>query len=759
LREKELLLILDSVEHLQESTGLLTELLAAATAVTLILTSRERLRLREEQVVTLAEWEFPHHVAADAALQSAPAQLFTQSARRLQPNFELDEHDLPALAAICRAVGGTPLGLMLAATWVEMLTIAEIATEISASLDFLETDMRDVPERHRSLRAVFDSSWNLLNESERDVFMKLSVFQGGFSRQAAQEITDASLRDLMALANRSLLHRDPDGRYHTQRLLQQYAAEQLSQSPDAHFVVHDQHAVYYAAMLQEHNRQMKGNDQQAALAEMEQEQDNLRVAWEWAIGQGQTELLHQMVDALCRFYDWRGRYQEGDQFCGTAVRQLARALDSESVRLWAKLLGWQGKFALLLGRTEVAGQVIDQGLKLLTGASPASSSLAWVDTRAETAFLRRRQAQFFLMSGDRGEARQAGAQSLELLETPGDEWGIAYSLDMLGQVAWNVGAYGEAQPLYERSLAIRQSLGDRRGTADSLCALGLIALFQGRIPDTMRLMQESNGIRKEIGDVAGTAVGLADMGTAFMIAGNFPEAIKLLEESLALYTQLGYRQAMAHWYTLLALARLSHGEFEMARRHAERGRTLAREVNYKRGIALSNWVLGCLSMVAGNTAGAKTLLVQSVALFREINQQDELAWALAELGSAELSLGHAATAQALVLEALQIGARLKSFLPLSFALPVTAALLAWRSTQSDDPAIRQQLQEQAMEIYALAARYPSVGKSAYLDGLTGARVREMAATLPADVQQAAQERGQQGDLFTAVPALIQQLSA
>ncbi len=758
LREKELLLILDSMEHLQTSAGLLTDLLSAATAVTLILTSRERLRLREEQVITLAEWEFPHNLPADLALHSAPAQLFTQSAQRLQPNFELDEHDVPALADICRAVGGTPLGLMLAATWVEMLTIAEIANEISASLDFLETDMRDVPERHRSLRAVFDSSWNFLNESERDVFMKLSVFQGGFSRQAAQEITGASLRDLMALANRSLLHRDPDGRYHTQRLLQQYAAEQLSQSPDAHFLVHDQHAAYYAAMLQTHNQQMKGNDQQAALAEMEQEQDNLRAAWEWAIGQGQADLLHQMVDALCRFYDWRGRYQEGDQFCGTAVRHLTRALDGDNVRLWAKLLGWQGKFNLLLGRTEIAGQVIEQGLKLLDSSAPSGASLAWTDTRAEMAFLLRRQAQFFLMSGDREQARQAGRQSLELLETLGDEWGIAYSLDMLGQIAWNVGAYGEAQPLYERSLAIRQSLQDRRGTADSLRALGLLALFQGRIPDTMRLMQESNAIRKEIGDVAGTAVGLADTSTAFMIAGNFPEAIRLLEESLALYTQLGYRQAMAHWFTLLALACLSHGDFEKSRRHAERGRTLSREVSYKRGVALSNWVLGCLSVVAGNEAGAKSLFLQSVAGFREINQQDELAWALAELGKVELALGNPAAAQAQVLEALQIGVRLKSFLPLNFALPATAVLLTWQSTQTDDPAGRRQLQEQAVELYALAARYPSVGKSAYLDGITGARIREMTADLPADIQQAAQERGQKGDLFTAVPALIQQLS-
>lgn len=753
LRQKELLLVLDTLEHLHASAGLLTDILRTATAVTLIITSRERLRLREEQVVTLAEWEFPARTDAQTALASAPAQLFTQSAQRLQPAFALDETDLPALANICRTVGGTPLGLMLAATWVEMLTVSEIAVEIGNSLDFLETDMQDVPARHRSLRAVFDSSWNLLNDSERDVFMKLSVFQGGFSRQAAQSVTGASLRDLMALSNRSLLHRDPDGRYHTQRLLQQYAAEQLSLSPEAHFVVHDQHAGYYAARLAAHNNQMKGLDQQTTLAEMEQEQDNLYAAWNWALEQSQTDLLHQMVDALCRFYDWRGRYLEGERFCSTAVGQLARTLDSEGLRLWAWLLGWQSKFNLLLGRTELAGQLIDQGLRLLE-----SVSLSVLDTRSETAFLRRRQSQFFLMSGDRERAKEAGSHSLALLTELDDAWGTAYTLDMLGQVAWNVGAYGEAQPLYERSLAIRQSLHDRRGTADSLRALGLIALFQGRIPDTTRLMQESNAIRKEIGDLAGTAVGLADLGTTYMIAGNFTEASRLIEEGLAIYTQLGYRQAMGHWYTLLGLAHMSNGDFEGARRHGERGRSLSREVNYKRGVALSHWLLGCLMLAAGNHAGAKPLFSQSIIIYREINQQDELAWALSELSKVELALGNVAAARAGLLEALQIAARLKSFLPLNFALPAAAAWLAWHGTQGGDSAETQSWRVQAVELYALASRYPSVGLSRYVDDITGAHIRALAETLPPDAVQAAQARGKGGDLFTAVAAFIQQLS-
>src|SRR5262249_21662763 len=146
------------------------------------------------------EWETP----ADAATYTA-VQLFLQSARRVQPEFELARDDLTYLTRICRLVDGMPLGIELAAAWVEMLSLAEIAREIQQSLDFLATELRNVPERQRSLRAVFDYAWQRLNSAEQAVLPALALFRGGFTRAAAEQVTGATLRILATLANKSLL--------------------------------------------------------------------------------------------------------------------------------------------------------------------------------------------------------------------------------------------------------------------------------------------------------------------------------------------------------------------------------------------------------------------------------------------------------------------------------------------------------------------------------------------------------------------------
>src|SRR5258708_26567468 len=145
----------------------------------------------------------------------------------MEPDFALRADNISYVARICRLVQGVPLGIVLAAAWIGMLELSEIASEIERSLDFLESDLRDLPERQRSLRAVFEYSWNLMSEDERDVFMRLSVFRGGFTREAAQEVSGASLKTLMTLLNKSLLRRDPSGRYDVHELLRQYAEARL----------------------------------------------------------------------------------------------------------------------------------------------------------------------------------------------------------------------------------------------------------------------------------------------------------------------------------------------------------------------------------------------------------------------------------------------------------------------------------------------------------------------------------------------------
>ncbi|UCC87925.1 MAG: hypothetical protein JSV81_01130, partial [Anaerolineales bacterium] len=236
LQDKHVLLILDDFEHLLETADWVSGLLSQAPRLKVLVTSRQRLNLREEWVFPLSGMRVPAAVGSRASemvvrpgqametsqelATSDVLQLFAQHARRVQPQFD-PAAEAACVARICQLVDGVPLGIELAAAWLRLMPCQAIAQEIETSLDFLTTTLRNVPQRHRSLRAVFDQSWNLLSEAEQAVLKQLSVFRGGFQRQAAQVVTGASLPQLSSLVDQSLLQVTPSGRYQMHELTRQ----------------------------------------------------------------------------------------------------------------------------------------------------------------------------------------------------------------------------------------------------------------------------------------------------------------------------------------------------------------------------------------------------------------------------------------------------------------------------------------------------------------------------------------------------------
>ena len=291
LRQKEVLLILDNCEHLLDGDGdtggLVKEILQAAARVKVLATSRLRLGLPEEHLVLLAGMDAPGHDtandaaldAAHRALQSSAVQLFLQGARRVCPNFELSPGDVQPVIHICRLVQGMPLAILLAAAWVELLSLTEIAAEMETSLDFLQTEQSSVSVRQRSVRTVFDYSWSLLTEHERGLGRAVGL-PWRFRREAVQEVAGASLRELMSLTNKSLLQRTPAGRYEIHELLRQYTAEKLHATPGEEQTARNRHAAYYAGFLQARASLLHSGSQRTALTEIGVDIDNVRAAWD-----------------------------------------------------------------------------------------------------------------------------------------------------------------------------------------------------------------------------------------------------------------------------------------------------------------------------------------------------------------------------------------------------------------------------------------------------------------------------------------------
>jgi non-specific serine/threonine protein kinase len=340
LRDKQMLLVMDNFEHLLAGASLITAIIQVAAGVKVIATSRVRLSLQAECLYEVGEMSFPNGTDDIAFEDFEAIQLFLTYARRAQPGYELGLKDQPAVAHICQLVDGMPLGIELAAAWVRMLPLAEIATELEGDLDLLETTMQDVPERQRSMRAAFDYSWNLLSAAEQDTFKKLSVFRGGFSRDAARHITGASLMALMGLIDKSLLRRTPGGRFEIHELTRQYGAEKLAAHPQQKQAVQDLHCDYYATMLelQEQFLTRGGRSDEDVQDHIKSEIENIRKSWNWAIIRGKTEALSKSVFALAIFHEYQGTHHSLTELVGPAIEKLeSTAPQNESNLILGKL--------------------------------------------------------------------------------------------------------------------------------------------------------------------------------------------------------------------------------------------------------------------------------------------------------------------------------------------------------------------------------------------------------------------------------------
>jgi predicted ATPase len=292
-----MLLILDNFEHLVAEGRSLGDILRLAPGVKLLVTSRVRLNLREEWCLELAGLDVPppDHNAPEA--YSAVA-LFVQQARRVRAGYELSPADAPHVARICRLVEGVPLGIELAASWLRVLTCAEVAAEIEQNLDFLTSALQDAPERHRSLRAVFDQTWRLLSPAEQAAFRALAIFRGGFEREAAAQVAGAGLPLLASLADKSLLRRNAAGRHEIHELLRQYAEEKLRADPADYERVRDVHCRYYADLMMRHKSQLTGEQPQDILSRLNAERENVRAAWNWAVEHRRVEEVNQFMEVL-----------------------------------------------------------------------------------------------------------------------------------------------------------------------------------------------------------------------------------------------------------------------------------------------------------------------------------------------------------------------------------------------------------------------------------------------------------------------------
>lgn len=575
LREKELLLVMDNFEHLLSGVGLLADLLKAAPQVKVLATCRERLNFAGEQVLEVRGLAIPDGRNMETLETFATIQLFLNAVRRSDPDYILNPEDALAVIRICSLVAGMPLGIELAAAWVRIYSCQEIADQIEKNLSFLVTHRPDVPERHRNLYAVCDYFWEQLSEGERAVLRKLSIFRGGFHAQAAWQVAGASTFFLSALMDRAFLRKvtitttsRPDitnqaeawrVRYEMHAVLSQYAAEKLSTHRQEKIQTREHHGRYYAEFLHRREERLRGPGQQAALEQIIAENDNILLAWNWAIDGLHADVIERAFESLNHAYELTNRHDDGAEIFGRAANHF-KFLGADQNGLAGKLLIRQAQFLMEASQTEKALSLVEK----------SAGYIAKLDLPAETAHCFQIYGRIARHHGQLHKAMKNLKKSLALYRQINDTWNIANLLAQISDCAYRMGEFEQARLTYWECYNIHRRLGDARGMARALSGLGVLLNQLGERDHAVILLKESVRQFRSVNDRYGTAVSNHNLGTIALDQQNYVTARPYFEASLAAFQEMSSKYTLTAALNALGIVNYELGEPEKAKNYLAR---------------------------------------------------------------------------------------------------------------------------------------------------------------------------------------------
>jgi len=530
LQKRQLLLVTDNFEHLLDGVGIVSEILEAAPAIKILTTSRERLNLQTETILHVTGMAFPNQADLIDTLDYDSITLFLQSAKKVRPGFDPSSGEMEQIINICQSVGGMPLAIELAAAWLHILNVDEIAAELDKDLDILATEVRDAPARHRSIRAVFDHSWSLLDQAEQDIFMRLSVFRGGFTREAAQQVTGASLKQLAGLVDKSFLSYDPDsGRLEVHELLRQYAQEQLEKIPEGSASTQAAHAAYYAEFMEQRWEYIKGSKQMQALEEIEADMENVRAAWRHYLDQKNTSQIWKLIYGLWYFHWMRSWNHAGTELFAEVVKALPE-VDDESKALRALSVAFQAWFMSWLGLPEKGYQQAQESVDVLKQLGhPKALFFAYYSICINAYFLSQLTQQ-----------DEAANKLIELAAQINDKWLTAFMLFSPGMIALILGNYAEAQRLAESALGLCEEIGDVIGSTMPMTILGHVALGREDYESAKHLYLRCVKISQNTGFNYSLQTSSKYLAKVTFLMGDYMEAEKYLAQCLTLSKEVGF---------------------------------------------------------------------------------------------------------------------------------------------------------------------------------------------------------------------------
>lgn len=697
LRSKHLLLILDNCEQLLPTAltaqqhdfptnrlyhfiQLVTELLQHAPNVRILATSRERLNLRAEWLYPIEGVDFVPTTETTAAAEMAAVRLFVESAQRFQPDFRLQAAELAGIMRVCTIVRGMPLGLELAAAWTDQLSPAKIARQIEQNAAFLAVEWHDLPDRQRSMRAVFAWSWQLLTRAEQQTLQQLAIFRGDFAQAAATAITEASFPLLTSLQHKSLVHSLqtppeiaaaaiplPARRYQLHELLRQFAEEALKEDPTHYAQVAMRHSRYYLHFVAEREIPLARHQAHQTASEIQTEISNIHHAWGWAVEHQQFALLDQSAYGLWQFYILRGMASEAEHLFQSATAMVRSAIHTDTEVdgrhcLLGKLLAMRAYLfnrqnqqdqANLLGNE--AALLYQTHLADLPEAHPQ-----WHTSQEVGAFIACIQGLMTALRMALEPARhllQQALTSVAGLRQRGPVSEFIYDVEWMSHLYLGVIARAQddsasASTQVQRAATLCQQWGKLRGQINCLANLAAIELLAGNYESAHKTYTLTLSLSQSLHYRRGEATQLSELGCTLRELGDYGSALEKLERSWALYQQMGSKYVDS--FMLAEFIRLESylGRFERAHQWLAYCNSLGKtDTNFYTDE--EKWLSeAVLALQQADYAKAATAATTAWGLVREAGTRALKGQSQILLGHAYVGLEQWATAQAAYQEAL-----------------------------------------------------------------------------------------------------------
>ncbi len=544
LRDKRMLLVLDNFETVSAGVEFLRELQHVAPGVRMLLTAQERLNLSGEIVYPLGSMAVPVEDLSGVQPETDSLALLVESARLVRPGFELSQEQIADAVQICRLVHGMPLAIILAAGWLEMLSLKQVADEIAQSLDFLSTELRDMPERQSSVRAAFDYSWHRLAPEHQHALMRLSVFQGRFGHRAAETVAGIDLKTLRVLVNKSFVSANAEGLYVIHGLLRAYIAEKLETHGGAQ-ATHDLHSNFFLDRCRQLTPALKGHRQIEALAEIEESLEDILAAWTWALAQGDLGGLSAALESLYLFYEMRSRFHEGAELFDAAQRHFAGSTDEDAQCLRRQIL--VRSIMLQTRFLHHAPELLDVLVETLDDARRC-------EDQAEYAFALLTMGYYLVDTAkDFAGALDYFRQSLRIYEGVGDEFYLARAYHRIGYCLLPLGGTLDFMTHTSQGLEIARRSGNKFDAAICLAGLGSIGLLSREYVNlTESYYVESAALANETGDRLPLAQAKVMLGFMYALQGDVSEGRQACLEGLAIARAVNFPVTIAFGLMVLS---------------------------------------------------------------------------------------------------------------------------------------------------------------------------------------------------------------